>query len=281
MNTTRKRYRSSAVLLAAVFLLQSNVTAQNTFFAMDNALRDVKTISAQAHLLKDLGYDGVSWRPGNTAKAVQEMSAKDLKVCALMMNIKVAKGKKSQLPLDDIKALKGTGAILWVQVLLRGGTDADAARELKRLNAIAKPMGLAIAIYPHINNGVDTLEDALKIASLVNDSNVGVSLTLCHQLKCKGVQDLKPLLKKALPQLKLVQISGAESGDTQSMGWDKLIQPLGSGSYDVKKLLSILNDLNYRGPVGVIGFGIKQPAAKHLKQSMTFWRSIDQRKTNP
>jgi sugar phosphate isomerase/epimerase len=268
-------------LLVSFLLACSSLAAASEFFAMDNGLRDVKSIAGKANLLKELGYDGVTWRRGNTAKAVKEMSAKNLKVCAFMMNVPVVKGKEAKFPLDDIKALKGTGAILWVQVLQRNSTDADAARELKRLNAIAKPMGLPIAIYPHMGNGVETLEDALKIATLVNDPNVGVSLTLCHQLKKKGVQDLKPLLQQALPHLKLVQISGAENGDTKAMGWDKLIQPLGSGSYDVKKLLTTLNELNYRGPVGVIGFGIKQPAAKHLKQSVEFWRLFLHEKTSP
>ena len=96
---------------------------------------------------------------------------------------------------------------------------------------------------------------------------------LCHQLKVRGVQDLAPLLKKALPRLFHVQISGAESGETKSMGWDKLIQPPGKGSYDVKELLRILRDLDYKGPVGAIGFGIKQPARQHLKQSISFWKA--------
>ncbi|MFT5905163.1 MAG: hypothetical protein ACI9E1_000756 [Cryomorphaceae bacterium] len=58
------------------------------------------------------------------------------------------------------------------------------------------------------------------------------------------------------------------------MGWDKLIQPLGSGSYDVKSLLLTLRELNYKGPIGVIGYGIKQPAKEHLKQSISFWRNL-------
>ena len=176
------------------------------------------------------------------------------------------------LPLEEIKALKDSGAILWVQLSAKGGDDADAVREVIRLNEISKPMGLRIAIYPHIGNHVETLEDAVRIADLVADDNVGTSLTLCHQLKKNGIQDLTPLLKKALPKLFLVLISGADKGDTKRMGWDKLIQPLGKGSYDIKAILKTLEDLNYKGPIGVIGYGIKQPAKQHLKQTITFWR---------
>ncbi len=89
------------------------------------------------------------------------------------------------------------------------------------------------------------------------------------------VQKLEPLLKDALPKLFLVQVSGAESGDTCEMGWDKLIQPLGQGSYDVRALLQTLKELGYAGPVGVIGFGIRQPAKTHLKESISFWREME------
>jgi len=178
---------------AAGLAPQSCCAADNEFYAMDNGIRDVKSIADKAALLRELGYDGVTWRPGTTAEAVKQMTARGVKMHALMMN-------------------------------------------------------------------------------LADDDNIGVSLTLCHQLKLQGVQDLAPLLKKALPGLFIVQVSGAESGDTRSMGWDKLIQPLGQGSYDVNGLLQILEDLGYQGPIGVIGFGIRQPASQHLRQSIAFWR---------
>ncbi len=276
MTTLNKPILAASLMLGAVaFLPPSPLAAKNEFFAMDNGLRDVKTIAGKAELLKELGYDGVTWRPGNTAEAVREMSARGVKVHALMMNLPVSKREPAApLPLADIEALKGTGAILWVQLTRKGGDDADAARELRRLSAVAKPLGLRVAIYPHINNHVESLEDALRVADLVEDDNVGVSLTLCHQLKMRGVQDLAPLLKRALPKLFIVQVSGAGKGDTRTMGWDKLIQPLGQGGYDVGELLKTLRELDYSGPVGVIGFGLKQPAREHLRQSIDFWRKM-------
>ena len=257
-------------------LLSPVALADNKFFSMDNGIRDVKAIGDKAALLSELGYDGVTWRPGNTAEAVKAMSARGVKMHALMMNLAVAPEDKSgTLPLEDIEALKGTHAVLWVQLQRKGGNDADALRELKRLNRVARPLGLRIAIYPHVNTHVETLEEALRVANLANDAHIGVSLTLCHQLKKQGVQDLAPLLKQAMPKLFLVQVSGAETGDTQAMGWDKLIQPLGQGSYDVGAVFRTLKALNYSGPVGVIGFGIRQPAKKHLKQSIDYWQGMD------
>jgi sugar phosphate isomerase/epimerase len=255
------------------FLLLSRPAAGNEFFAMDNALGDVNTLDGKAGLLSELGYDGVTWRPGNTAEAVRAMSAKSIRMHALMMNLAVSKEEQTALlPLADIQALKDSGAVLWVQLIGKGGDDSDAVRELRRLNAVAKPLGLRVAIYPHVNNHVESLEDALRVAGLVADDNVGVSLTLCHQLKVRGMQDLKPLIQKALPELFLVLVSGADSGNTRAMGWDRLIQPLGHGSYDVAALIGTLRELGYKGPVGVIGYGLKQPAKEHLRQSIGFWR---------
>lgn len=248
----------------------------NDFFAMDNAIGDVKKLSDKAILLKSLGYDGISWRPKrDTASALAQMTKTDLKVHAFMFNIDVSKKENaSTFPLADLKILKGSNAILWVQLQSRGGDDKDAVRELKRLNVIAEPLGLKIAIYPHVNTHVENLEAAMRISKLADSANIGLSLSLCHQLKTKGVQDLKPLLKEALPKLFIVQISGAETGDTKKMNWNKLIQPLGQGSYDIKALLASLKELNYAGPIGIIGFGIRKPAKDHLKQSMDFWKQL-------
>jgi sugar phosphate isomerase/epimerase len=249
-------------------------SATNEFFAMDNAIRDVEAIADKADLLRDLGYDGVTWRPGYTAQAAKVMKAHDVKIHALMMNLTVSKTEDATaLPLGDIEALEGTDAILWVQLTRKGGDDTDAVRALRRLNDVAQPMGLRIAIYPHINNQVETLEEAMRVATLVDDDNVGVSLTLCHQLKKQGMQDLEALLKTALPKLFLVQVSGAETGDTTKMGWDKLIQPLGQGDYDVGAIFRILKNLDYTDPIGVIGFGMRQPAKEHLKASITYWQN--------
>ncbi len=214
-------FAAALSLGAAVLVPRLSLAAENEFYAMDNGIRDVKSIADKAALLNELGYDGVTWRPGTTAEALKEMTDQGVKMHALMMKLEVAKKEAAPaLPLKDIEALKGTGAILWVQLIRKGGDDADAARELKRLNDVAKRMGLRIAIYPHINCHVETLEEAMRVTELVADDNVGVSLTLCHQLKLQGVQDL-----------------------------------------------------DYAGPIGLIGFGIKQPAKQHLKQSITFWKA--------
>ncbi|MFT5905164.1 MAG: sugar phosphate isomerase/epimerase [Cryomorphaceae bacterium] len=183
-----------SLLSLMLILTTPTAAAKNKFFSMDNSLRDVKTIAAKAALLKELGYDGVTWRPRNTAEAVKEMSAKGINLHAFMMKLPVTKEERAApIPLADLEALKGTKAILWVQLARKGGGDADAVRAPQRLNTVAKPLGLRIAIYPHVGNHCESLEDALRVANLSADDNTGVSLTLPHQLKSQGMQDLSPL----------------------------------------------------------------------------------------
>lgn len=52
-----------------------------------------------------------------------------------------------------------------------------------------------------------------------------------------------------MPYLFLVSINGADEGNTHKIGWDRLIQPLGEGNYDVLNVLRILKDLGYKNPI--------------------------------
>jgi hypothetical protein len=71
-----------------------------------------------------------------------------------------------------------------------------------------------------------------------------------------------------------VTINGADSGKTKKMDWKRLIQPLGTGTYDLTFLLRVLRSSGYRGPIGLQGYGIKMEPRQLLKQSMDGWREL-------
>ena len=73
-----------------------------------------------------------------------------------------------------------------------------------------------------------------------------------------------------------VTINGADTGDTKAMGWDRLIRPLGQGSYDVGAFLKTLRQTGYAGPIGFQGYGIKVDPALVLKETMAAWRRLQQ-----
>jgi hypothetical protein len=86
--------------------------------------------------------------------------------------------------------------------------------------------------------------------------------------------DFPQLLQRAIPRLYAVTINGA---DRQGKNWDKLIQPLGRGDYDVAGLVGNFVKAGYRGPFGVQCYGLKGDPGVYLKQSMTAWQSISAR----
>ena len=55
------------------------------------------------------------------------------------------------------------------------------------------------------------------------------------------------------------------------------IQPLGDGDFDIKALLQTLDELQFRGPIGLQCYGIKTPPSGPLPQSMQAWQQAMRR----
>ena len=84
-------------------------------------------------------------------------------------------------------------------------------------------------------------------------------------------------LKEAVPYLYMISIHGLDGGDTKSMNWDRLIQPLGEGSFDTYPIVKIAKDNGYDGLFGLQCYNIKQDAKVALTKSMETWRAYQQR----
>lgn len=256
-----------------------------TFFAMDTAARLEPAECAQ--VLADLGYAGLGGRP---AKAKAHAAALQAKGLAYFNGYFVADFLSGQvdLPPELTKAvddLAGTGGTLWLavnKVTLPLGLslgpeygDTVVVPQLRQLVTYARSKGVKISLYPHAGFWAARFETCVRVASKVDDPNLGVTFNLCHWLKVEGSErDPLPLIKEALPRLNFITINGADNGDTQNLGWDKLIQPLGRGSYDVGAFVAKTRAAGYRGPFGFQGFGIKMDSKELLKESMEGWGKI-------
>jgi sugar phosphate isomerase/epimerase len=133
--------------------------------------------------------------------------------------------------------------------------------------------GAQLLLYPHQKDWVERLEDAVRVAEQVRRANVGVMFNLCHWLRVDPSRDYRMLLQRALPLLWAVSINGADIRDDQP-GWKRYIQPLDQGSFDIAALLRTLDELGYRGPVGLQCFGIGGDVREHLARSLTKWREL-------
>ena len=257
---------------------------------MDTALRDGKTRSAadQAALLKELGYDGfgTSGYPGKEFLDAFENQGLKVFNTYLTLSFDTAKPGLDPKLKEFVPRLKGHGTALWVAIqgVTKDGVklkpsapegDEVVVPALRELADLAQAAGVKIAFYPHTWFWTERVEDGVRLARKVDRPNVGATFNLCHWLKVEGERDPNPVLKEALPHLFFVSINGADSGDTKKLDWNKLIQPLGTGSYDVAALLKMLKELGYTGPVGFQGYGIKGDSREILKHTMDGWKRIN------
>jgi len=258
---------------------------KNPFFALSNGVQDEKhpTPESQAAMLAELGYDGIG--PSGTAGIPAMLAALDkhgLKMHALYVGANLDPDQpkfEPGLP-EAIKQLKGRDTLVWLYVLsgkyARASSEGDAraveiVREVARM---AEESGLRVALYPHTGFYVETVADAARVAKLADRKNVGVTFNLCHWLKVQGPGDLRPLMESVRPYLFVVTINGA---DSDGKDWDRLIQPLDKGTFDVCALLAILKELRFDGPVGLQCYAVPGDKYENLKRSMAAWRAFSAR----
>lgn len=257
--------------------------SRNPFFAMDTIARGKP--ETVVPMLKELGYAGLGGAPGDAAMA-QALAAAGL---SYFNGYHTITFDAAQPALDEpmrkmIDAMPG--AALWLAVgrVQREGAafpnssadgDGIAVAKLRELAAYAASRGVKIALYPHVGSWLERVEDATRLAEKVNDPGVGVTFNLCHWLKVEGsARDPAPVLRAALPRLQFVTINGADTGDTKTMSWERLIRPLGEGSYDVGAFLKTLRATGYEGPIGFQGYGIQGDTREVLAKTMSAWQRL-------
>jgi len=271
----------------AVLLLVAAVGAAEPvrFFAMDTAARQAPPEAAAA--LAELGYDGFGGRPATARTFAAEMGRRQV---AFVNAYHVTKfsADAAELPADlvqAIDALAGLDTTLWLGLqevrlpvgLKAGPTTGDTVvvPALRKALVLAKAKRVKISLYPHAGFWAESVDTCLRVANAVDDPDLGVTFNLCHWLKVEGAErDPVPAIKAALPRLNFITINGADGGDTRKLGWDKLIQPLGRGSYDVKVFVANARAAGYRGPFGFQGYGIKMDPKELLKETMAAWKEM-------
>ena len=252
----------------------------NPFFAMDTSVKDAAHLSfeSQIKMLQALGYEGMDHTGVDnlTEKQVQ-LDRHSLRLFAVYLDVWADRDKQS---FNDgleraAKRLKGRDVVLWVPIRSHDfepsseAGDEQAVAIIRRIADIAAANDLTVALYPHSFFYLQTVDDALRLVEQVGRKNVGLTFNLCHWLRVDN-SDLKSLLQKAAPFLFMVTINGADNeGD-----WKQLIQPLDAGDYDVTQVLDLLKKIDYRGPIGLQGYGIGGNVEDNLRRSMQTWRKM-------
>jgi sugar phosphate isomerase/epimerase len=277
-------------ILLAILLSATTVFAgSNPFFVFDNGLtgKDLKTIGAQLDLVKEVGFDGLSWRsdtPEHLKELLDGSKQRGLKVFVVYVNLDIKDGKLVSDPhvKDVIAACRDTDTMLWPNITSKQFKNSEPAADdivVAGLRELADS-GVRIAVYPHVGMWCYRVEDALRLVKKVNHKNVGLTFNLCHALM-DGKEDRIPaLLEEVAPHLFCVTINGADS-HPKKPAWPQLIQPLGKGSYDVGIVLRKLDALGYKGPVGLQCFNVKGEPKTHLPGSVVAWHKLTNQVSQP
>ena len=263
----------------------------NTFYCFSNAGNLPNApggLDAKAELLKELGFDGWGGHYGE-GDYIARRTALDkvgLEMPEIYWNLhidSVGNWKCKEGLKEAIVDSKDRNLIVSLIVTApayqenQGEGDPWVVKAVQELADFASPYGVKVAVYPHVNVYCETLEHSVRLAKMAKRDNVGAIFNLCHMLKVEGAEGWKEKLSDALPYLYMISLSGANAGNTKEMDWDRLIQPLGEGSFDTYQLVKYAKDLDYEGPFGLQTYNIKQDAEVALNTSMNTWRSYQLR----
>ena len=281
-------------LIAAIFSCTApKKELDNTFYAFNNSVRlpnAPESMTEQAEILKSLGFDGLGGH--TTDKYFARRASLDnvgLKMPEIYWGIDMdSSGQISykeglkEIIIDSKDQNLVVALFSNVKYFMNNkiGGDPLLAKAIGELADFAALYGAKIAIYPHINNYCETSEHSVRLAKMTDRPNVGAIFNTCHLLKVEGEEGWEVKLLAALPYLYMISINGADSGNTQEMNWDRLIQPLGEGTFDTYKLVKLAKDNGYEGLFGLQTFAIKQDFEVVLTKSMNTWEKYKKRYAN-
>jgi len=249
-------------------------------FCVDTHDAKKRSIPEQAQMLRELGFNGAGyplWLDESLAENLRTLDQSGLKVYLLHASVNVdpkAPPYDPRLP-EAIRKLNGRPVT--ISVLLRGFPPGDprgeepAVKILRQLGDLAAQSGLRISIYHHTGDWTESLLFALRVVKKVDHPQVGANFNLCHWLMVDGEKDYRPVLRENAARIFAVTINGAKLG---SKTWTNgLIQPLDQGDFDNRQLLDTLREIGYRGPIGLMCYGIPGDAREHLERSMKVWKA--------
>ncbi len=255
----------------------------NPFFALCFDIQDSenRTLHQQAALLKELGYDGAGhvWLD-NIVERLETLDEAGLKLFQVYVKVSIAPDKPAYDPRlkSIIPLLKGQGTMIALLVNGRPPSDpagdAAAVEIVREIADMAAESDIRVVLYPHRNNWLERVDDAIRVVKRADRSNAGVMFNLSHWLRAEEGKDLESLLASAMPHLFAVSINGTDPAHEIRDGTGNWIQALDSGSFDLCGFLETLGAAGYKGPIGLQCFSIKGDARDHLTRSIAAWREI-------
>jgi sugar phosphate isomerase/epimerase len=265
----------------------SDAAMPNPFYAYCVGIgvgKESATLPAQLELppmLAELGYAGMAYVGLNGApEMLQALEKHGQKLFAVYTPVNVDPGDRGYDPqvMELIPKLAGHGTLVWLVINSKqykpSTTDGDqrAVELLRQLADAAQQHGVGLSLYPHLGCYAQRMEDVVRLVKKTERPNVGVTFTFCHFLAVDDAGNIDHALTMARPYLNMVTINGTNGFDPKNRsGW---IRTLDEGSFDLSTVLVTLRKLDYRGPIGIIAYGIQGDRREILARSIKGWREI-------
>lgn len=265
---------------AGRWTLQRTGPWSRPFVAMHSGLGQGPAVE-RVKLAAGLGFGGVT-SPLNQLARMQTACQRDnseLWATYDVLDVTTVNEARLAQVRSAMQTMSGGPGMLWLGLQNRAQTprnpagDDAAVRVLTDLLRQADATGVEIALYPHHGFWLETSEDALRLCKRIQNRRLGICFNLCHFLRGHTEHDPSAILSRCRDHLLAITINGA---DVDGNNWPSLIQPLGQGDWDLRGFLDTLDQIGFGGPIGLQGYGIRQPPSEHLSTSMAAWRAAQQ-----
>jgi hypothetical protein len=244
-----------------------------------NFTLESRPAAEQVGLLQELDYQGVTfiW-PGAeafqgfvTAPAVRSGG---FRVFAVLYDFAYAQPWRREDVEEVLLTLAPHGADLWLRLIGPAGLNPMMVEAVREVVAMATARGVRVVVYPHDEDAIENVEEALALIKAVGRPELKASLHLCHELKAGHRDRLAEVIAAAAPHLVLASINGA-SKDVSAPGWAEAIQPLDRGDLDVRNtyLLPLIRS-GYTGPLILHTYGLEDRPEEHLRRSSEAWHRM-------
>jgi sugar phosphate isomerase/epimerase len=254
--------------------------AQACFYRADQRY---PTLTDQIKLLGELGYAGYShFGMDGVPEVLRAVEEHHLKLFQLYANVSVdpaVKAKYDPRLKEAIVTLKGRETMIG---LLLGGKppsttewDPQAVETVREIADLAAASNLRVALYPHQGSWIERVQDGVRVAKKTDRKNVGVVFSEVHFFLCDEEKNLEATLKSAAPFLYVVNINGTDGDESRELA--RVLQPLDRGSFDNLKLLKLLRQQGYQGPIGFHGYMIQGDVRENLIHTMDGWKKLSER----
>lgn len=276
--------RSCKVIAASVLLMllfrTATIAQQSTLYAKNNLIawcivpfdNKNRTPEQRAQMLNDLGINKLAydWREKHVSTFDDELNA--LKKHNITLQsfwyYSGPEPEKDKNFATIIDLLKRHNVKTQIWTMITGIKDLDSMTQQQKVAAVAKPVkyiaeqaakvGSTVGLYNH-GGWFGEPENELAIIEYLNMPNIGMVYNFSHSEE--QIHRFPSFYPKILPYLLAINLTGLQGGIPAR------VVPVGEGNIEYK-MMKIIEESTYRGPIGIINEDFAPDAKDGLKMNM-------------